>query len=123
MSIWEFQKLSSVELSKCYINRKALNKEVKCKCDAIYRGFPSLLTWLHLLPLLPLDPAVLVLDPRLRQDHPGELGPRPHVEVRQLDLGGHCCQSNQIRDGTELGDCELSIMDASGCVDRRSSSE
>ena len=60
----------------------------------------SSLTWLQLLPLFPLDPAVLVLDPRLRQDHPRELGPRPHVEVRQLDLRSHC-ESNQTGDGTD----------------------
>ena len=65
------------------------------------RAMPStksyLLTRLQLLPLLALDPAVLVLDPGLRQDDPRELRPRPNVEVRQLDLGSHFDgESNQI---------------------------
>merc|ERR1719305_1607693 len=58
---------------------------------------PTPIHRLQLLPLLALDPAVLVLDPGLRQDDPRELRPRPNVEVRQLDLGSHFDgESNQI---------------------------
>ena len=46
-------------------------------------------TWLHLLPLLLGEPDVLVVDARLGQDIPGDLGPAAAVEVDQLGLR-HC---------------------------------